>query len=908
MVTHRSEFNRFPLFMLAAACAAGILCANLFALPLSLALVCGICASVFSCATFFRHRHGAASLFIVLAFVCAGAILSIEERQGLRENSVRRFYEDGRIASGEPVELTGVLASAPETAPDGQYIAVRVESLRFKTLERTAQGTVELFASLDDAAAREEYQSLELRRGARVRVLVALTRSDNFRNPGVSTLTEFLERGGWDAKGNIKSPLLMERLDDERVWLPLVWLDAWRAWLIGNANRFFSIETAGVLNASMLGNRRGLTRATSERFRAGGTFHVLVISGLHVTFVGGLVWGLARRLTRRRAWAWASSALCVWLYAIAVGAESSVVRAALMFTIVAFAPIVARRANTLNALGGAALALLVWRPANLFDPSFQLTFLSVLSITTLVWPLFIKLRETGEWQPTQETPYPPVCPRWWRSLAEMLFWSERHWRREMARATHSYTLFKTPLAARLERWRLQKPLRYVFAAVLVSVGVQAGMLPVFVLYFHRLSLASLLLNICVGILMVVLSFAALAAMLLAQVSESLSAPFVWLAEHVNSLMTHSVDPFAAMHVASLRLPEYAGAAGVIYGLYFAPLLILAVALARWSPIKSRHETFGETANTKSLRIVRCAVVVHFILLLIIITHPLSAGLPSGRLRIDFLDVGQGDAALLTMPDGTTLLVDAGGRPNFNLRAQADAGEDVEPFERDSRSIGEAVVSEYLWWRGLDRVDFILATHADADHIDGLNDVVRNFRVAAALVARAPAADIEFARFAQTANDEGLPIYLVRRGDTLQLGEVLIDVIWPPRVAVNSDASSGNDNSIVLRLRFGQKTFLLTGDIEARAESNLLVAHEDLRCDVLKVAHHGSKTSSTAAFVGATRPALAIISVGESSPFGHPHAEVLERWRTAGAQTLTTGQSGTITVSTDGEDLRVETFK
>jgi competence protein ComEC len=109
------------------------------------------------------------------------------------------------------------------------------------------------------------------------------------------------------------------------------------------------------------------------------------------------------------------------------------------------------------------------------------------------------------------------------------------------------------------------------------------------------------------------------------------------------------------------------------------------------------------------------------------------------------------------------------------------------------------------------------------------------------------------------------------------------------------------------LRYGRRTLLLTGDIESRAERALVNACDDLRSDALKVAHHGSRTSSTDAFVNATRPAFAVISVGRDSPYGHPHAEVLARWREAGAQVLTTAERGAVTVSTDGDDLRVETF-
>ncbi len=130
-------------------------------------------------------------------------------------------------------------------------------------------------------------------------------------------------------------------------------------------------------------------------------------------------------------------------------------RAALMFTFVGFGALLFRPATSLNVLGAAALALLVHSPQEIFDPSFQLTFLSVLAIVAIAWPLLQRFAAIGSWYPTGETPYPPICSRELRTFCELLFWSERHWKREMARSTHRYRLFKTPLAVRLERYRLQ---------------------------------------------------------------------------------------------------------------------------------------------------------------------------------------------------------------------------------------------------------------------------------------------------------------------------------------------------------------------------------------------------------------------------------------------------------------------
>lgn len=908
---HRPSFNPHPLALLAASFAAGILLAHFTAPPLFVLLVSGALVALVALVAFKRGRLKPATILIVLAFACGGAAFAEVERRGVGGERVRRLYEEGCIVSGDPVELTGVVERATEFAPDGFYLMLRVEGLRARGAERTAAGTVKLFAPVREMGARLKYEELELRRGARVRVLVALERGEEFRNPGGSSLTEFLERRGVDARGTIKSPLLVERLgDDERVLLPLVWLEAWREQLRVRLAELFSAETAGVLGAALLGNRYGLSRASAERFREGGTFHVLVISGLHISFIGGLVLLLMRRVTGRRGWQFAVPCVVLWGYALAVGAEASVVRAALMFTLVALAPVVGRRGATLNALGGAALVLLVYHPGDLFDPSFQLTFLSVLGIVMLGWPLLERLRAVGAWHPRRTTPHPPACPRPFRVLGESLFWSERAWQREMERNVYSYRLFKSRAGVICERWRVQRMLRYAFGAMVVSASVQVMLLPLFVVYFHRISPVSIFLNIFVGALMAAASLGALAAMLLASINATASLPLVWLVERLNWLMEHSVEPFARAGVASLRLPEYTGPAALVYVLYYVPLAVLIVGLARWQPVQP-GAALPEGSRRRSARrraLLPLAWAGGVICLLLIVLHPFSAGrTSSGRLRLDLLDVGQGDAALLTFPDGTTLLVDAGGRAQFRARQNDFEDEATAPFERDARGIGEAVVSEYLWWRGLARVDYILATHAHADHINGLNDIAHNFKVRAALLGRADGDEAEFTRLQETLRRERVPVEVVGRGDKLKFGAATVEVLWPPRAGDVKQALSENNDSLVLRVRYGTRAFLLTGDIERDAEAALVAARDDLRSDVVKVAHHGSNTSSTESFVAAVRPSVAVVSVGHASPFGHPDKNVVARWRTAGAQVLQTGQRGTITSSTDGRDLKVDTF-
>ena len=876
------HFSQYPLAQLAIAFACGICTATYLPARSTVALVAGALCSIVSLLLLIRERRRVAGATLLLAFFFAGETLALLQVRAESRRSIRNYADD------RSVTLTGVLDGPPEFAHDRVYLSLRVERVTLENSETIASGRVWLLAPFRNAATEQKFRELRLSYGARVRVTTTLDRNGNYHNPGVSTLTEYLDRRDYDAAGLIKSSASIAHLDDAPVFRPLAWLYDWRERLQREIDSRFAPETAGVLDAALLGNRYNLSHEASERFREGGTFHVLVISGLHISFLGGIVFLALRRLTRRRWIQFVLPAIVVWSYSLAVGAEASVVRAALMFTLAGLATLAFRKATSLNALGGASLFILVRSSKEIFDPSFQLTFLSVLAIVVIAWPLLMRFAAIGTWHPTGATPYPPNCSRALKIFCEVLFWSERKWQQELSRSPHKCRLFKARSAVWLERYHLQSCLRYVFGAIVVSTTVQLMLLPQMIIYFHRLSFASLLLNIVVSVLLAALIAVALLALLLSQLSALASAPLFKLTDGINWLMVHSVDPFSHLKIAMLRLPEYSGSPALVYAIYYLPLLLLVVAVSRWQPLASPSKERSELH-----RFVLPLSLAQTLLLAIVVLHPLSSGRANGRLRVDFLDVGQGDAALVTMPNGTTLLVDGGGRPSFPTANTTES----------TRSIGETVVSEYLWWRGLSEVDYIVATHADADHIDGLNDILRNFTVRAALVARTPADDPEYAKFSATLRETRTHVEMIQAGDTIRFGSVEVNVLWPRA----GGETSANNDSVVLRIRFGERSILLTGDIEKAAEQELVASQQQLHVDIVKTPHHGSKTSSTQPFVLATKPEFAIISVGQHSMFGHPHKEVVERWQANGATVLTTGERGTITITTDGNDLSLKTF-
>lgn len=197
---------------------------------------------------------------------------------------------------------------------------------------------------------------------------------------------------------------------------------------------------------------------------------------------------------------------------------------------------------------------------------------------------------------------------------------------------------------------------------------------------------------------------------------------------------------------------------------------------------------------------------------------------------------------------------------------------------------------------------IVATHADTDHIQGLSDIVRNFYVGHVYLGRVDD-DPELKPLLAELERFGVGRSIVRSGESIEVDGVRIDVLNPFDGSV-----SANNRSVVLKFTFGDNSFLFTGDIEAQAEAILLQAGSDLKADVIKVPHHGSRSSSTEGFVRAVRPQIAVISVGRRSIFGHPHGEVVERWRSGGAEVITTGERGTITVVADGREISVRRFQ
>jgi competence protein ComEC len=425
-------------------------------------------------------------------------------------------------------------------------------------------------------------------------------------------------------------------------------------------------------------------------------------------------------------------------------------------------------------------------------------------------------------------------------------------------------------AATVLRWEsVAAPVRWLLQSIGASVAVEAVLLPVQALAFARVSLAGVVLNLV-----------AVPAMTVAQLAG--------LAVVVGDLAGLSGWPAGWLAHAGVKL--LVGAASLVE---LVPWVADRAPPPHWVAVAIYYAALGATVRARrSMRGVSAGVCLAAAWLM---THGSPAAFsasvspPPGQLRLTMFDVGQAEAILLEPPGSAPLLVDTGGSP-------FGGGLDI----------GTRVAAPAAWARGATALSALVVTHGDPDHMGGASGVLESLAVGAAwfgirVPRHTPTTDL-LAALAARRVDVG---YL-RAGRMLEAGGARVRVLNPeepdwerPRVR--------NDDSVVLEIVFGEVAILLTGDISAAVERTLLPRLTPARRRILKVPHHGSRTSTSQALIDGWRPELALISAGRGNSFGHPAREVLDRLERAGARVLRTDRDGQITVETDGRTVRWRTF-
>ena len=618
---------------------------------------------------------------------------------------------------------------------------------------------------------------------------------------------------------------------------------------------------AGMITAMVSGDRSYLERGERQGFERTGSFHVLVVSGLHVGLIAALVFAGAKRLRAGRLTALLATAAMSLVYAVFTGFGQPVQRALWMVLLYLAARAVFRERHALQAVGVALLCLLAWDPHALFDAGLQMTILTVIATGGLVAPLLD--RSFG--------PYLAATSRIHLSAIDHSLPPRLAQYRVMLRliAEHLAPLLSgRPHPADTAR-RLAKLAQWTLRAaemLAVSATVELVMAIPMALYFHRATLLALPVNLLLIPMLGLLLPAAVLTAAFAVVAPHLAflpaAPTALLLH----LATSIVHFFAHIQAGDLRIarPPTLLLTGSV------ALLALAVYAVR---LRRSAALLATSAFTLSV-------------LLLLLPH-----LPRARasvLEITALDVGQGDALLLITPQGKTIMVDCGG----------PTGGDRQPpgnFE-----IGEDVVSPVLWDRGIRRLDAVALTHAHSDHMGGMFAVLRNFHPRELWIGNNPPTH-EYLALLNEAAQLGIVVRSFHAEDQFTYGGMDVRVLSPAAGYVPSD-SAKNDDSLVLRVAYLHTSALLDGDAEGPSEQQI-AALPAIHSDLLKVGHHGSRTSTTDSFLGAVAPRYAVISVGLHNSYHHPRFEVLEKLQAGHIRTWRTDLDGISTFYLDGEHVQ-----
>jgi competence protein ComEC len=430
--------------------------------------------------------------------------------------------------------------------------------------------------------------------------------------------------------------------------------------------------------------------------------------------------------------------------------------------------------------------------------------------------------------------------------------------------------------------RLPRRLAPVAAMFAASIAAEVALLPVAAYVFSRVTVAGLLLNFIAIPLMGVAQIAGMAVVPASLLSSNAAAGLGWIAHISAEGLVRSADLVTIVPALAWRVPPPHWLAIATY--YVS--LVTGWSLWRW---RVRVLGSGEAPARAGLRLAATAVACAAGLWIVAAPPvPLLSG-GDGHLHVTFIDVGQGDAALIRFPRGASLVVDAGGVPGGS-----------------SFDIGDRVVAPVLRTAGVGRLGSLAVTHGDVDHAGGVASIVREFRPAS-IWEGIPVPPLEVLRtIHDAARDRGASWANVQTGDLVTIDEVQV-AVRHPRLAEWERQHVRNDDSIVLELLWHDVSIVLTGDIGRDVEHEIapLFAASALR--VIKVPHHGSLSSSSAEFIQALAPRVAVISVGRGNTFGHPAPAVIARYRAVAAHVFRTDQDGAVTIDTDGRSLDVRTF-
>jgi competence protein ComEC len=719
------------------------------------------------------------------------------------------------------LEIKGVITGDPDIRDKSTRLTIAAEEIQLEAGWKEVEGTV-----LVTVPRYPEYDYGDL---------VSIT--GELQTP--PRLDEF-DYKGYLAHQGIYATMYYPRIEvlEEGHGAPLMaWIYDLRGSLAKTLAEVLPEPQASLAQGILLGMRGNIPEDLSSDFTRSGTAHILAISGLNLAIMAGILVSFGLWLFGRRHYLYIWLAfIIIWFYTIITGMNPPVVRGAIMASMFLFAEALGRQRSGVAALAFTAAVMVGISPYILGDASFQLSFIAMAGLI-FIFPV---LRDAG------------------RRLVSARLGDEGFVISTLNVITDSMS---ATLAAIIAVW------------------------PLIAYYFGIFSLVSPLATFLVTPVLPVIIVLGSLTMLLGLASMAVAQFFGWLVWPFLSYMILVVSGLGSPSISSV---EVSWMNPVFIVCYYVVLAMLILLHSRWQKLRNLFSGVAgvmkaSASKSKGFSQILKWAIAPLLVAAVLVAYT-AATMPDDKLRVSFLNVGQGDAILI-QKGSRQVLIDGGTSP---------------------QAVTLALSRQMPFW---DRsIDLVILTHPHGDHLAGLLEVLRRYNVGQVLY---PYLDYEsslYDEWLRYIKETGISSTIAYAGQKIDMGDgIFLEVLWPSVNPLQGSDVDADQNSLILLLKKGDVSFLLTGDSTSEAEWELIRERAGVNATVIKVAHHGSITSTISEFLAVVNPQVAVISVGENNTYSLPSNEVIERleeW--VGEDNIyRTDKDGTITFITDGERLWVE---
>ncbi len=606
--------------------------------------------------------------------------------------------------------------------------------------------------------------------------------------------------------------------------------------IIKNTKEILEHETSSVLLGLILGYKIDISEDIREDFSNASMSHILAVSGMHVSYIILGISIIFNGIIGKRK-TYILNIIILVFYMFITNFSPSITRAGIMSIIMIFSKVIHRKSDIYTSMSISAFLILIYNPFIIQNLGFQLSFIGTIGIIVLN-----------------------------KSILKLF---------KDIKIKNKFYKYKV-------KPKIYKPLEKIKEILSVSISVQIFIFPIILSNLNTFNpyflISNLLLSFCIGPI-VIFSFVFIILILInVQFANLFSYITYFLIKFLVYISKIGKIPFSKIYISTPSLFSI-----IIYYLFFTVLLFVYSVKSSKNPnmTQIRVRNLIALLKLKLRRSVKKIIV--FLIMFIFVTLIIS--IYSRRLYIFFIDVGQGDSTLIVTPRNKTILIDGGGSVNSDF------------------DVGRNTLIPYILDRGCTSIDVIIVSHFDNDHIDGIISLIEELDVGKVYISKQIENSKNYERFLKTTKQKNTKICEVVAGDRIHIEKnIFFDVLWPYKKQITTNAL--NNNSIVCNLHYNHFSMLFTGDMEEIAEKEILDLYSGaisvLRADILKVAHHGSKSSTSLEFLKIVSPRVAVIGVGKDNKFGHPNDGILERLNGVGCSVYRTDLNGEIMIEVDSK--------